>query len=94
MFPNINYQRTAINGLLAIWRSKRLNDANDEGWLWLNLYSFIWDRAFLFDNTFYVKRAECYSVVIRKLKENNEDLAQQRVDFILRSNYDESDYLT
>jgi hypothetical protein len=48
----------------------------------------------LFDETFYVKRAECYSAVIKKLKGNNEDLAQQRVDFILRSNHDGTDYLT
>ncbi|GAA5800663.1 hypothetical protein HPULCUR_006099 [Helicostylum pulchrum] len=91
---NIKYLRTAINGLFDIWQSKRLNDSNDEGWLRSNLYSFIWDRAFLFDDTFYVKRAECYSAVIRKLKENNEEVAQQRVDFILRSNHDGTDYLT
>lgn len=30
----------------------------------------------------------------KKLKENIKDLAQQRVDFILRSNHDESNYLT
>jgi hypothetical protein len=91
---NIKYLRTAINGLFDIWRSGRLNHNNDEGWLRSNLYSFIWDRAFLFDQTFYVKIAECYSAVIKKLKENNEDIVQQRVDFILRSNHDGSDYLT
>ncbi|EIE89934.1 hypothetical protein G6F47_001311 [Rhizopus delemar] len=91
---NIKYLRAAINGLFDIWRSKRLNDTNNEGWLRSNLYSFIWDRAFLFDETFYVKRAECYSAVFRKLKDNNEDIAQQRVDFILRSNHDGTDYLT
>lgn len=91
---NIKYIRTAINGLFDVWRSERLTKTNDEGWLRSNLYSFLWDRAFLFDNTFYVKRAECYSAVIKKLKENNKNLAQQRVDFMLRSNHDESDYLT
>ncbi|KAI7905685.1 uncharacterized protein BX663DRAFT_484161 [Cokeromyces recurvatus] len=39
-------------------------------------------------------RAECCSAVIKKLKETNKDLAQQRVDFILRNNHDGSDYLT
>lgn len=48
----------------------------------------------MFEETFYVKRAECYSAVIRKLKENNEDVAQQRVDFILCSNHDGTYYLT
>lgn len=81
---NIKYIRTVINGLFDVWRSARLTKTNDEEWLRSNLYSFLWDRAFLFDNTFYVKRAECYSAVIKKLKENNKDLAQQRVDFILR----------
>ncbi|CEJ02189.1 hypothetical protein RMCBS344292_16202 [Rhizopus microsporus] len=91
---NIKYLRVAINGLFDLWRSKRLNDSNDEGWLRSNFYSFIWDRAFLFDETFFVKRAECYSAVIKKLQGQNEDIAQQRVDFILRSNHDGSDYLT
>jgi hypothetical protein len=41
-----------------------------------------------------VKRAECYSAVVKKLKENAEDITQQRVDFILRSNHDGCDYLS
>ncbi|KAG1322993.1 hypothetical protein G6F62_009920 [Rhizopus arrhizus] len=94
MTENIKYLRVAINGLFDLWRSKRLNDSNNEGWLRSNFYSFIWDRAFLFDETFFVKRAECYSAVIKKLQGQNEDIAQQRVDFILRSNHDGSDYLT
>ncbi|KAG1144100.1 hypothetical protein G6F37_001511 [Rhizopus arrhizus] len=91
---SVKYLRVVINGLFDLWRSKRLNDSNDEGWLRSNFYSFIWDRAFLFDETFFVKRAECYSAVIKKLQGQNEDIAQQRVDFILRSNHDGSDYLT
>ncbi|KAG1408602.1 hypothetical protein G6F58_009468 [Rhizopus delemar] len=94
MTENIKYLRVAINGLFDLWRSKRLNDSNDEGWLRSNFYSFIWDRAFLFDETFFVKRAECYSAVIKKLQGQNEDIAQQRVYFILHSNHDGSDYLT
>ncbi|KAI8049308.1 hypothetical protein BDF21DRAFT_351352 [Thamnidium elegans] len=53
---NIKYIRTVINGLFDIWRSTRLTKTNDEGWLRSNVYSFIWDRAFLFDDTFYIKR--------------------------------------
>jgi hypothetical protein len=58
MTENMKYLRTAINGMFDLWRSKQLNDTYDEGWLRSNLYSFVWDRAFLFDETFYVKRAE------------------------------------
>lgn len=86
---NIKNIRTTINGLFDVWRSERLTKTNDEGWLRSNLYSFLWDQAFIFDDIFYVKRTECYSAVIKKLKENNKDLAQQRVDFILRNNHDE-----
>ncbi|KAI8077041.1 hypothetical protein BDF21DRAFT_453197 [Thamnidium elegans] len=40
------------------------------------------------------RRSECYSAAIRKLKDNNEDISQQREDFILRSNHDGTDYLS
>ncbi|KAI8138754.1 hypothetical protein BJV82DRAFT_629506 [Fennellomyces sp. T-0311] len=90
---NVKYLRTAINCLFDIWRSKRLEARNDEGWLRSNVYSNIWDRAFLFDDYFYVKRAECYSAVIKKLKEQDPTITQQRVDFILRSNQNGTDFL-
>ncbi|KAG2225166.1 hypothetical protein INT45_009495 [Circinella minor] len=94
---NINYIRAACQHLLDLWRSKRLNDhGNNEGWLRSNVYSMLWDRAFLFHDQFYIKRAECQSAVIKflQLDDPDGDLVQQKIDFILRNSNDESDYLS
>lgn len=90
---NIQYIRSAIDGLQSLWKSNRLRSKNDEGWYRQNVYSYMWDRLFLHNDTFYTKRAECLSAVIKELQ-GNEQVAQQRSDFILRNLNDGSDYMS
>lgn len=55
---NEAYLRSIIDGLQNLWRSKRLESmTNHEGWRRLNLYAVLWDRLFLPQDHFYVKRA-------------------------------------
>lgn len=92
---NEAYLRSAIDMLNQVWLSKRLQSmSNDEGWMRQNLYAGIWDRLFLARDLFYTKRAECYSAVIKELQEKDPAITQQRVDFILRSTNERSDYLS
>ncbi|KAG2217506.1 hypothetical protein INT45_001793 [Circinella minor] len=88
---NLRYLRTAISSLNDLWLSKELLDKN-EGWMRQNLYSTIFDRLFLFHPHFITKRSECYSAVVEELRVDDESVARQRVDFILRSSNDGSDY--
>lgn len=72
---NIKYLRTGINGLFDIWGTKySMMLTMTVGYGPISTVSYGTEQFYL-TNTFYVKRAECYAEVIRKLKENNEDLA-------------------
>ncbi|KAG0905391.1 hypothetical protein G6F33_012202 [Rhizopus arrhizus] len=50
----------------------------------------IFDNAFIYDKNFITKRADCISNITKEF----DDIANQRVDFILRSLNDDTDYLS
>lgn len=56
----------------------------------MHAYSAVFDNAFIYDDKFTSKRADCYS----NITEEFEDINNQRVDFILRSINDNNDYLS
>ncbi|ORX57621.1 hypothetical protein DM01DRAFT_1362249 [Hesseltinella vesiculosa] len=82
----IRYLRMAISGLNDLWETGDLDQA--EGWMRENVYTLLFDRLFLLNKHFKTMRGECYSAVIKELH----DMDPKRVDFILRSVNDKSDY--
>ena len=59
-----------------------------ESWFRTHVYYAVFDNAFMYDDKFTTKRADCYSNIAKKF----EDVDHQRVDFTLRNINDDNDY--
>jgi hypothetical protein len=59
-------------------------------WYRTHVYGLVFDNAFIYDKNFITKRADCISSITKEF----DDIANQRVDFILRSLNDDTDYLS
>ncbi|KAG2216060.1 hypothetical protein INT45_012961 [Circinella minor] len=79
--------RNDIGKLLAIFYPQ---ENMDPLYRYIRLAFAIFDNAFIYDDKFTSKRADCYSNITKKF----EDINNQHVDFILRSINDNSDYLS
>ncbi|KAG1584197.1 hypothetical protein G6F48_008045 [Rhizopus delemar] len=93
--PNCRFIRFALAAGLEIWNSKALTKkGHGEDWFRMHLYSNVWDKAFFDDDEFETKRSECFSQVMKVLKEIDGDTRLQRLDFILRDLNTDNDVMT
>ncbi|KAI9006245.1 hypothetical protein CLU79DRAFT_829783 [Phycomyces nitens] len=66
-----------------------LKENHNKTWFQTHVYSAVFDNAFVYDDQFTSKRADCYSNIIKEF-----DVDNQRVDFILRNVNDDNDYFS
>ncbi|KAK4512947.1 uncharacterized protein ATC70_003658 [Mucor velutinosus] len=91
MDPMCRYIRLAFSTMAELWSSRLLlKTNNNESWFRAHVYSAVFDNAFIYDDKFTSKRADCYSNITKEFK----DIDNQRVDFILRNINDDNDYLS
>ncbi|KAI8984555.1 hypothetical protein BDF20DRAFT_860530 [Mycotypha africana] len=91
MDPICRYIRLAFATAAELWSSRiLLKTDHNESWFRSHVYSAVFDNAFLYDDKFTSKRADCYSNITKEFK----DVDNQRVDFILRNVNDDNDYLS
>ncbi|KAI8076928.1 hypothetical protein BDF21DRAFT_464133 [Thamnidium elegans] len=91
MDPLCRYIRLAFGTIAELWSSRLLlKSDHNESWFRMHVYSAVFDNAFIYDDKFTSKRADCYSNITKEF----EDINNQRVDFILRSINDDNDYLS
>ncbi|KAF9213793.1 hypothetical protein BGZ59_004831 [Podila verticillata] len=91
--PTISYIRTAINCLSVLWQSRTLEDSNNEGWFQSNLYSQIFDAVFMQQSHWMTKRSETLSMTLRTARLSGIDVADRKIDFILKSKDDDVDIM-
>ncbi|KAI8063437.1 uncharacterized protein B0P05DRAFT_555882 [Gilbertella persicaria] len=85
------YIRLATANAVELWSSRQLlKKEHNESWYRSHVYTSVWDNAFICDDYFNSKRADCYSNMTKELK----NIPNQRVDFILRNINDGVDYLS
>ncbi|KAL9556678.1 hypothetical protein MBANPS3_001764 [Mucor bainieri] len=85
------YIRLALSTIAELWSSRLLlKSDHNESWYRTHVYSAVFDNAFIYDDKFTSKRADCYSNITKEFK----DIDNQRVDFILRNINDNYDYLS
>ncbi|KAI8077126.1 hypothetical protein BDF21DRAFT_385000 [Thamnidium elegans] len=91
MNPMCRYIRLALSNMVELWSSDNLVSADhDESWYRTHVYGPVFDNAFIYDKNFITKRADCISNITKEF----DDIANQRVDFILRNLNDDTDYLS
>ncbi|CAO3645412.1 unnamed protein product [Mucor hiemalis] len=91
MDPLCRYIRLALATVAELWSSHLLlKPDHNESWFRTHIYSAVFDNAFIYDNKFTSKRADCYSNITKEF----DDVDNQRVDFILRNINDDNDYLS
>lgn len=91
MNPLCRYIRLALATVAELWSSHLLlKPDHNESWFRTHIYSAVFDNAFIYDNKFTSKRADCYSNITKEF----DDVNNQRVDFILRNINDDNDYLS
>ncbi|KAI8638294.1 hypothetical protein BD408DRAFT_423303 [Parasitella parasitica] len=91
MDPMCRYIRLAFATAAELWSSRLLLKIDhNESWFRTHVYSAVFDNAFMYDDKFTSKRADCYSNITKEF----EDVDNQRVDFILRNINDDNDYLS
>lgn len=85
------YLRLATATAAELWTSRRLlSKEHNESWYRSHVYTAVWDNAFMYDNHFNSKRADCYSNITKEFK----NVSNQRVDFVFRNINDDVDYLS
>ncbi|KAG1166784.1 hypothetical protein G6F55_005953 [Rhizopus delemar] len=90
MDPMCRYIRLAFATTTELWSSRLLlKTDHNESWFRTHVYSAVFDNAFIYDDKFTSKRADCHSNITKEF----EDVDNQRVDFILRNINDDNDYL-
>lgn len=65
-----------------------------EDWYRIHVYGGVFDKVFMNDDEFESKRSECYSRTTSVLKETDNDIQNQKIDFILRDINSDSDIVT
>lgn len=91
MDPMCCYIRLAFATAAELWSSRLLlKTDHNEPWFRTHVYSAVFDNAFIYDDKFTSKRADCYSNITKEF----EDIDNQCVDFILRNINDNNDYLS
>lgn len=89
--PTCRYLRLATATAAELWTSRQLlSKEHNESWYRSHVYTTVWDNAFMYDDHFNSKRADCYSNITKEFQ----DVSNQRVDFILRNINDDVDYLS
>lgn len=89
----LSYIRTAINCLSVLWQSRTLEDSNNEGWFQSNLYSQIFDAVFMKQSQWMTKRSETLSMTLKTARLSGIDVADRKIDFILKSKDDDVDIM-
>ncbi|KAI7851343.1 hypothetical protein BDC45DRAFT_590502 [Circinella umbellata] len=91
MDPLCRYIRLAFGMIAELWSSRLLfKSDHNESWFCMHVYSAVFGNAFIYDNKFISKRADCYLNITKEF----EDINNPHVDFILRTINDDSDYLS
>ncbi|KAG1055513.1 hypothetical protein G6F43_002532 [Rhizopus delemar] len=90
MDPMCCYIRLALSIIVELWSSNSLLTEHNESWYRVHIYGPIFDNAFIYDEDFVTKRADCISNITKEFV----DILNQRVDFILRNLNDDTDYLS
>ncbi|KAI9349399.1 hypothetical protein BD770DRAFT_436717 [Pilaira anomala] len=83
--PHCSYIKSALVLGSQLWEGKSLsNKRHGEDWYRAHIYANIWDEVFLNDEKLETNRSKCISQMMKTLKKTENDIKQQRLDFILR----------
>ncbi|KAI8138199.1 hypothetical protein BJV82DRAFT_673927 [Fennellomyces sp. T-0311] len=84
----LEYLRTAVHHMLLLWKSRKMERVNQEGWWRQFVYTPLFDHAFLQMQEFDIKRSECGSTSVKAFNTLiSSDIAKlpiHRTDFAIR----------